>query len=289
MQIQQIKCNTQNFKQNWRVFCYDDEMSKQKREHIREHIEKPLDEYAIINTGRLDEYELNQLIKGLVLNKAKIESKKEENPEIDEELLEIADFSNIHSLYGENSYRAGLNNITLKQIRIAKQAGIKHIVNLRHWAIDEQCEGISYYNFPIDGLYDRICLRMTEEEWLEKHLEWEPNPESLTDEQKEAIKNMYKGDARDLCNMLVEFIQTMQKGNVLIGCELGTDKTDFALWLNEFFNPKTETYVDGALRGIYIDIAKKIYQHLSQEDKKVMGWDEEFDKNFLKRFEGYYC
>lgn len=35
------------------------------------------------------------------------------------------------------------------------------------------------------------------------------------------------------------------------------------------------------------EIMRRIYENLSQEDKQAMGWDEEFDKNFLKRLENY--
>ena len=119
---------------------------------------------------------------------------------------------------------------------------------------------------------------MTEDEFIKK-----PN---LTNEEKELIKELYQKDVKDFCGNFVKFIQKKKKKNVLIGCEFGTHDTDFALWLNKLFNPKGKTMVNRI--DIYDGFKiKRIYQLLSQEDKKAMGWDDEFDKNFLKRLERY--
>ena len=51
MKIQPIDYNTQN----WEVFCFDDEMSKERRDCIREYIETKYRDEQIRNSGRLAE------------------------------------------------------------------------------------------------------------------------------------------------------------------------------------------------------------------------------------------
>ncbi len=82
---------------------------------------------------------------------------------------------------------------------------------------------------------------------------------------------------------------TLKKGNVLIGCDLGISRTNCALCLDFFFNPKAEIIHRGYDRYFGYEMVN-IYKNLSDEDKKAMGWDEEFDKNFIKSLKSYgYC
>lgn len=292
MQIQPIQFNKQSFSQNWRVFCYDDETSKQRRNIIREHLEEPFKDYEIRNSGRLSEYELNQLIKSLVLVKPVIKKEPEENPETNYELLQSAELDNFEPLYGNDSYRASLDNLTKEQLEIIKQSGIKHIVDLRNWGEAIKYDGIEVFNFPILNINQNTAIKMSEEEYIEKQLviDREMRIGELTSEElgitKEYLKNSYQQDRRELCDKFVKFIQTMQKENVLIGCEFGTKTTDYAIQLNYFFNPKADTMLFG--RDKYFGMTmQRIYENLSQEDKEAMGWNEEFDKNFLKRLENH--
>lgn len=94
---------------------------------------------------------------------------------------------------------------------------------------------------------------------------------------------------------LVEFIQAMQKDNIYIGCNFGTEQTDWALALNQYCNPlckdkKEYNVLGGCLLGIE-DVVKK----LTTEQKKAMGWTKEFETKLLEklakdidyRFSGY--
>ena len=251
-----MKLNTPNFSSKWHIFCQD-ESSKKERQYIREHLEEPLKDDEIKNSGRLDEYELNQLVKSLILTKPVFKKEPEENPEINYELLKNAGLSNFKPLYGNNSFRAGLNDLTKKQLETVKQAGIKHIVDLRKWGETIHCDGIDVFNFPILDINQNIT-EMYEGEYIEK----------------------------ELCNKLVKFIQTMQKENVLIGCEYGTYTTDCAIQFNYFLNPKADIMLNSRNKQFGITL-QTIYESLSQEDKEAMGWDSEFDKNFINKLERY--
>ena len=284
-----MKLNTPNFSSKWHIFCQD-ESSKKERQYIREHLEEPLKDDEIKNSGRLDEYELNQLVKSLILTKPVFKKEPEENPEINYELLKSAGLSNFEPLYGNNSFRAGLNNLTKKQLETVKQAGIKHIVDLRQWGKPIKCDGIEVLNFPIGGIRQNIAIRMSKDEFIEKELELDREMLEQTSEEidnyKEALHDIYWQNKKELCNRFVQFIQTMQKENVLIGCELGTHSTDHAIELNYFFNPKANIMLSCRDKN-YGFTMQRIYEGLSQEDKEAMGWDSEFDKNFINKLERY--
>ena len=290
MKIQPI-----NFKSNWRIFCYDDESSKKDREYIRERLEEPFKEYELRSSGRLDEYELNQLIKSLVLAKPVLKQEAEEYPEINYELLEGAELYNFEPLYGNNSIRASVDNLSQEQLEIIKQAGIKRIVDLRNWGELIKHDGIEVLNFPLLNINQNTAIEMTEEEYIEKQLELDRQMRigELTSEELEKIKEgskiSYQQDRKELCDNFVRFIQTMQKENVLIGCEFGTKTTDYAIQLDYFFNPKADIMLFGKDKYFGITM-QRIYENLSAKDKEAMGWDEEFDKNFLKKLEdsGYW-
>lgn len=290
-----MKIQTINFKSNWRVFCYDDESSKKDREYIREHLEEPFKEYELRNSGRLSEYELNQLIKSLIINRPILKKEPEENPEINYELLKSAELYNFEPLYGNNSFRASVNDLSQEQLEIIKQAGIKHIVDLRNWGERIKYGGIEIINFPILNINQNTAVKMTEEDYIEKQLELdrqmrigELTPEEL-EKIKEGSKISYQQDRKDLCNKFIQFIQTMQKENVLIGCEFGTKTTNYAIQLDYFFNPKADIMLFGKDKYFGMTM-QRIYENLSAEDKEAIGWDEDFDKNFLNRLEdsGYW-
>jgi len=289
MKIQSIKLNAPKFSSKWHIFCHD-ESSKKDRQYIREHLEEPLKDDEIRSSGRLDEYELSQLIKSLVLAKPVLKKEHQENSEINYELLESAGLSNFEPLYGNNSFRAGLNNLTKKQLETIKQAGIEHIVDLRKWGEPIKCDGIEVFKFPVYDIGQNIVVKMSEDEFIEEELEFDREMREQTSEEidnsKEVLRDIYRQNKEKLCNRLVQFIQTMQKENVLIGCEFGTHSTDHAIELNYFFNPKANIMLSCRDKN-YGFTMQRIYEGLSQEDKEAMGWDSEFDKNFLKKLERY--
>ena len=90
-------------------------------------------------------------------------------------------------------------------------------------------------------------------------------------------------------NDFIKFIQTMQKGNLYIGCEFGTYTTENALMLNAHFNPLF-------LRGQkFISIYNRVltpklinlYKNLTTEHKRLLGWTKEYDQLVLKRLQSY--
>ena len=85
----------------------------------------------------------------------------------------------------------------------------------------------------------------------------------------------------DTMKLLPQFFDAMNKGNVYIGCNLGSHRTDFALGLNYALNTATKeaspilylpvTKVTEGIRRVY----KKLMT-LSPADRKALGLSEEF-------------
>ena len=79
-------------------------------------------------------------------------------------------------------------------------------------------------------------------------------------------------------NKLVDYIKNMQSDNVFIGCILGTNDTDAALLINQYFNPLCRDTKSYPIRGIAtLDIFEDICDNLTPEQKKAMSWSQEFE------------
>ena len=291
MKILPVQQNTKTFSFASKVFGYDDTSSQVKRNGIREHLEKGIFVYdEINNSGRLSEYELGQLIKSMRLSEFKPEKKSEdEDDSVDEELLDSAGFSNLRSLRGDNSYAASLGDVEPEQIQTAKRAGIKQVVYLDLFENMDAFKDIDCLFFRLEDALRNISCTSSEETYIKNELQKDLLYEIDYSEDKipeyiKRHKQTYQKEKEKFNKNFVEFIQTMQKGNVLIGCDLGINRTNRALCLNFFFNPKAKITHRGHDRYFGYKMVN-IYKNLSDEDKKAMGWDEEFDKNFIKRLE----
>lgn len=87
-------------------------------------------------------------------------------------------------------------------------------------------------------------------------------------------------------NKLVDFITQMQKNNIYIGCQHGSNDTDIAFILNDFFNPLLEGKSKTKLLPNDLEVSYKlnmIYDMLSQVQKEKLGWTKEFEQRLLKK------
>ena len=87
-------------------------------------------------------------------------------------------------------------------------------------------------------------------------------------------------------NKLIEFLKKMQEDNIYIGCQHGSNDTDVAFILNEFFNPKLEGKAKTKIPPSDSDFPLKlnlIYDALKPEDKKLLGWTKEFEQRLVKK------
>ena len=85
---------------------------------------------------------------------------------------------------------------------------------------------------------------------------------------------------------LIKFIQKMQEGNIYIGCQHGSNDTDIALLLNEFFNPKLSGKIKTKIPADDSDFPVKlntIYDMFTKAQKKELGWTKEFEQKLIKK------
>lgn len=231
------------------ILGYDDEISRNRRQLIRNHNNQFID-YSVYDTsGRLTEYELDKLIGSLVgknVNSKNLNTLikprhiADETVKADKGIKEISPakkydykhiMSSIKDLYNlrpidgmVSSYRGSAANVDHWALETLADAGIKNIVALADTVVNEEdCRkyGINLVKFSQESnIFDH-------EAFLEK-----PNPAlelknipyaqlGMSKEQVEALfsKNIKAWETKKnkFMKEFITFIQTMQKGNVYIG------------------------------------------------------------------------
>lgn len=244
-----------HIKDDENILGFDDDISGERRNFIREHYYEYKMPYQSIyeNEGRKTEYQMQVLLNSLLGKPRKI----------DEETLMGLNIPNLQSI-GENSYRGASLVGKPNYLKILKNAGIERIIDLCGYSFykNEANEaGLDYLNFNMktsDAYFQNI--------WHHSVFQ----------------NNVCKND-RSFINNFVKFIQTMQKGFCYIGCEFGTTDTSDALLLYNVFSPKTKSGLPDDIDETKFDPIRALYDKLTDDDKMLMGWTDEFDKNFLPR------
>lgn len=252
------------------VLGYDDEISKMRRQHIREHYYDDIMPYQSIyeREKRLEEFELNKLIGSLLGKKlntgassGEIKQKPVNPNEINSELMYKLSVYNVKPIYGTNSWR-GSTALKDSDLILLKKAGIKTVIPLSYGGgLEESCKKYDLNYLYFDSDFDMFY--------------------------NDAFK--WKGCTNNFIDEFVKFIQTMQQDNVYVGCEFGTNRTDNMLMLNNFFNPyakNTKTYIN-RLNSCYVPSLQTFVQNMTQEHKNAMGWTKEFEKEVLAKISKY--
>ena len=91
-----------------------------------------------------------------------------------------------------------------------------------------------------------------------------------------------QNDKNKFVNRFVDYIKVMQEGNTYKACDYGTYRTDDAVMLNSFFNPKANRHSVVVRRDYFSDYIKTLYKNLTSKDKLKMGWDGNWEKQFAK-------
>ena len=284
MKVNPIKSFTfkaNNFNED-NTLGYDDEISQSRRKFIREHYDSYRMPYQSIyeTEGRLSEYRLNNLINTLT-NKPR---------KVDYSSIISLPVPNIRSI-GNNSYRGASMVDKPECLQVLKDAGIKHVISLYYSPEYEKAvkqTGLDYHCFDmkrgneagIEGLWSCDVCKSKQS--------YENSLKSLFGDDKNAIEIRlvaYDRDSRGPIDELVGFVKRMQEGYCYVGCEFGTNTTSDALvYINRAFNPQ-----DGRELEFFdyykADCLRNLYDKLTVNDKKLMGWTKQFDLNFLPKLE----
>ncbi|HPT41899.1 MAG TPA: hypothetical protein PLG15_05905, partial [Candidatus Gastranaerophilaceae bacterium] len=91
------------------------------------------------------------------------------------------------------------------------------------------------------------------------------------------------------CKKFVKFSELTKQGNFILGCEFGTYKTNFAMTAYKILNPHNPllTHYDQDYEINYTDWINivDIYETLSADDKKELGYTSEVEEEIIKSFE----
>ncbi len=285
MKVNPIKSFTfkaNNFNED-NTLGYDDEISQSRRKFIREHYDSYRMPYQSIyeTEGRLSEYRLNNLINTLT-NKPR---------KVDYSSIISLPVPNIRSI-GNNSYRGASMVDKPECLQVLKDAGIKHVISLYYSPEYEKAvkqTGLDYHCFDMKRGNEAGIEGLWASDVCNSRQSYENSLKGMFGDDKNAIKirmEAYDRDSRGLIDELVGFVRRMQEGYCYVGCEFGTNATSDALfYINRAFNPKCRCKELEFFDYYKADCLRNLYDKLTVNDKKLMGWTKQFDLNFLPKLE----
>lgn len=237
------------------VLGFDDDISRENRNFIREHYYQYKMPYQSIyeNEGRKSDYQMDALLKTLINKPRKVD---------DDSIMAGVKAYNLHSI-GNNSYRGSTLSNSPSSLKALKKAGIKTVINLASYGgYKDKVEdaGLDYFRFNMKTSDDPFSL--SQNIWSHS-----------------VFQNGERNNDRKFIDHFVEFIQTMQKGYCYIGCEFGTKDTSDALLLYNVFSPKADNKKTSFDDKRQLEKVEVLYSKLNDNDKKLMGWTEDFDKS----------
>ena len=281
MKIHQVRTSINQSKEIIHKLGYGDSASAIVRESMREHIlSKAMPYYDEFHSkGRISEYELNKLIASLT-----------KKPNVNIEKLKDLKIWNF-AQHAENALRGQSLCEEPQYLKYLKDAGFERVIDLSEYGgskYKKDCEnsGLEYLSFTIDRdfwfgneVFEDINHHLNNKKSLYEEEEYNPSIEK-------EIKEYFHENSRIFIDRFVNFINTINKGYYYMGCLYGTDKTDAALMLSQFFNPRDKQFirkVHASLDEYQLPKMAELAKKLTQEDKNALGWTPEFEENFYKK------
>ena len=181
---------------------------------------------------------------------------------------------------GKKCYRGEALLYTPKRLATLKKKKVKTIIDLAKlpdYDILCKLKGFDYYAFPMFLTYLENPPFVTREEFAETHKI--PNTRLPDDSEEFAYDNI----TREFIDKFKEFISVVNKGNFYICCNHGKLRTDAALLMNQYFNPKWDG--DKSLKPDAEQIERFgiFYENLTKRDKRDLGFTEEFEKDLCQK------
>ena len=279
MRVNSINFNT-SFK-SINKFGYSDSVTEEMRAKLHQRIEDR-ELYNVdffLKEGRKSEFEEKKMIDELY--------KKPVENVFDEDSLYAVCPNLIHVDDNKNIWRgASLVEKGEETFDILKSAKIDTIIDLVGYSeYEEKCDEkkLNYVSFPIDNSrFISHPVFNTEANYLREELYWYSLERQ--EEYRPKIKENYNFMCRNFIDNFVNVVQALQKGNCYISCQYGSEVTSKMLKLNYIFNPQEEVFNIGIDEGMH-KRCTRLYNKLTSEDKAKMGWNKEFDENFIARLD----
>lgn len=280
MQIRPIinypQYNRINFKSsqvNREPLGFDDEESRSVRDYLREDIARNYWH----SIGRMSPKELNETINSLA-----------SKPKIDNNKLAQMDLWNLIE-FDKGCFRGEHLDGRKEKLKQLKEAGLEQVIDLMGGEFyPKDCKeiGLKYTRMPIkETFWDSADITRTDEEFeelaqfkyryykgedLEKSIAW--------------AKEKFNKENREFLDTFVNFINAMKEENLYLTCGCGIFRSDIALLLNSYFNPKPKgRFIEAdemQLKGM-----RELYKRLTSEDKEKMGYTRKFDQQLREKLQ----
>ncbi len=190
---------------------------------------------------------------------------------------------------GKNCYRGATLVREWWELDKLKEAGVERVIDLEGYSDYERlCKnaGLKYCRFPVpdDGLFSNAAF-MNKEDFLE-HEARKMYVRRLSENERVEYSKLYDEKKEEFIEAFIGLVNVMKEGNFYIGCSLGTTKTNDVLCLNSLFNPEFggfEWYGGSAILGP----AKNLYNNLTEDHKKRLGWMPEWEQYVVEIIEGF--
>ncbi len=268
------------------ILGYDDSISKQRRDNIREWQEIYYTPYQSLykKECNLSEYDMQQLL-GSLMQKPKV---------VDWNKVTGIDAYNVRSVdWTETCYRGSTLAHKPRALQTLKEAGIERIIDLIGYygfEKDVQDAGLEYYTPKFGcgqlGIWDEDTFKEIDELIFKETRYYTPIDFEKNKKYLEQIAQTHEKLSKRSTERFVQYIEEMQKGYYYIGCEFGTYKTDDYMLLNTVFNPKSKnTDIPIHTPMFKLDFMKILHSKITPEQKQRMHWTKEFDESVAKRLD----
>lgn len=266
------------------VYGYDDEISQERRNYIREHYEDykiPYYTDILSKEHRVSDEKLKEMVNELGKRPHKVDYQT---------VIELP-LWNLEQI-GNNSYRGQSLYDKPECIKDLKEAGIERVIDLVGYSgLQEKVEkeGLEYVSFPLRDDFHNSEIFKSKSSFLSREKRFAENVVGYKDEDLEEYvrgsSRCYDTNVKNFKEKFIKFIQAMQQDYVYIGCEFGTYKTDAALVLNNCFNPKAFNSNIYLKSNSTLDVEglHNLYYNLTDDDKRRMNYTKEFDESILPR------
>ena len=178
---------------------------------------------------------------------------------------------------------SGSQSYEPENYNLMRKAGIKTVVDLlgsSQFEKNIKQADLNYFPFPTGqgDFFIKHCAFKNKEQYMQKRA-YEygtvKNKENF-EEYLEMESRHFDSEVRNFVDMLIEYIDIVNNGEVYIGCAYATRNTNDALILNNLFNPKTQL-----LGGNPVEYKKPyfiaLYDNLTKQDKERLGITPEFE------------
>jgi len=252
-----------------RIFGVDaDPNSADARDFIWSCLLEKVEEKERFGGGRLSEYNLKKLMESLASKESNID---------DEKMYEIVDKFRIYNgqCVQKNGYIGQMLRFKQDALPELKAAGIKTIINLEYF--DEDFErachdaGLEHIYLNVSNPYEDSYVFRPKKDFFKR---------CKTPEQLQRAQKVYENTIKKEAENIIKIIETINKGNYYMGCNMCHERTPQALSFNRYFNPKDKTAGMGVELYYSFKEVKNLYTHFTEADKKRLGYTPEFIKRF---------